>query len=202
MSTALPPAVVALQDELSKMPGVGRKGALRMAMYLLKSDREGVERLARAVLDVKDKVKICSNCGFISDRDPCPICTDAKRQDGVVCVVEQPGDVIALEKGGIFHGRYHVLGGALSPLDNVGPDELRIRELIDRLQPEAIREVIVATNPTPEGEQTGYYLARLLKPRGVQVSRIARGIPVGSDLENADDLTLTRALEGRARIDG
>ncbi|MCB2200254.1 recombination mediator RecR [bacterium] len=201
MSTALPPAVIALQDELSKMPGVGRKGALRMAMHLLKSDREEVVHLAKAVMDVKDKVKICSICGFISDRDPCPICTDAKRQDGIVCVVEQPGDVIALEKGGIFRGRYHVLGGALSPLDNVGPDELRIRELIDRIEPEGIKEIIVATNPTPEGEQTGFYLSKLMRPRGVNVSRIARGIPVGADLENADDLTLTRALEGRVKFE-
>ena len=201
MSTALPPAVIALQDELSKMPGVGRKGALRMAMHLLKSDREEVVRLAKTVMDVKDKVKICSICGFISDRDPCPICTDAKRQDGIVCVVEQPGDVIALEKGGIFRGRYHVLGGALSPLDNVGPDQLRIRELLDRIDPEGIKEIIVATNPTPEGEQTGFYLSKLMKPKGISVSRIARGIPVGADLENADDLTLTRALEGRVKMD-
>lgn len=179
------------------MPGVGKKGALRMAMHLLKSDRESVQRLARSVMDVKDKVKVCSICGFLSDRDPCPICTDDRRQSGIVCVVEQPGDVIALEKGGIFPGRYHVLGGALAPLDNIGPDDLRISELENRIDKEGIEEIIVATNPTPEGEQTGMYLAKLLQPRGLKVSRIARGIPVGSDLENADDLTLTRALEGR-----
>jgi len=201
MSTSLPPAVVSLQDELSRLPGVGRKGALRMAMHLLKSDREDVQRLARSVMDVKDKVKVCTICGFLSDRDPCPICTDPKRQGDLVCVVEQPGDVIALEKGNIFPGRYHVLGGALAPLDGIGPEDLRISELAARLDKEGIREVIVATNPTPEGEQTAFYLAKLLKPRGVSVSRIARGIPVGSDLENADDLTLTRALEGRRDLD-
>jgi recombination protein RecR len=201
MTTSLPPAVIALQEELSKMPGVGKKGALRMAMYLLKSTREEVEDLSRAVMDVKDKVKVCSICGFLSDRDPCPICTDGRRQNSLVCVVEQPGDVIALEKGGIFSGRYHVLGGALAPLDNIGPDDLRIAELVSRIEKEGIEEIIVATNPTPEGEQTGMYLAKLLRPRGVKVSRIARGIPVGSDLENADDLTLTRALEGRRDLD-
>ncbi len=201
MSTSLPPAVIALQDQLSRLPGVGKKGALRMAMHLLKSEREEAAQLARAVLDVKDKVKVCSICGFLSDRDPCSICTDTRRQPGVVCVVEQPGDVIALEKGGIFSGRYHVLGGALAPLDGVGPEDLRIRELEARIGKEEISEVIVATNPTPEGEQTAFYLAKLLKPRGVKVSRIARGIPVGSDLENADDLTLTRALEGRRDLD-
>lgn len=202
MSAAgLPPAVIALQEELSRMPGVGKKGALRMAMHLLKSDRERVETLARAVMDVKDKVRVCDICGFISDRDPCPICRDDRRRNGVVCVVEQPWDVIALEKGGAFSGRYHVLGGALAPLDRVGPDELRIRELVTRLEEEQIQEVIVATNPTPEGEQTAYYLAKVLRPRGVKVTRIARGIPVGSDLENLDDLTLTRALEGRRDVD-
>jgi recombination protein RecR len=201
MATSLPPAVIALQDELSKMPGVGKKGALRMAMHLLKSTREEVETLSRAVMDVKDKVKVCSICGFLSDRDPCPICTDPKRQAGLIVAVEQPGDVIALEKGGIFPGKYHVLGGALAPLDNIGPDDLRISELEARIEKEGIEEIIVATNPTPEGEQTGMYLAKLLRPRGIKVSRIARGIPVGADLENADDLTLTRALEGRRDLD-
>ncbi len=201
MAASLPPAVIELQNELSRMPGIGKKSALRMAMYLLKSDREEVERLSRAVMDVKDKVRICSICGFLSDRDPCPICRDVKRQDGVLCVVEAPGDVIALEKGGVFRGRYHVLGGVLAPLDGVGPEDLRIGELVARLEKEEIREIIVATNPTPEGEQTAFYISRLLKPRGVQVSRIARGIPVGADLENADDLTLTRALEGRSRLE-
>lgn len=201
MPASLPPAVIVLQDRLSRLPGVGRKGALRMAMHLLKTDREEVAKLAQSVLDVKDKVKVCSICGFLSDKDPCPICTDSRRQSGIVCVVEQPGDVIALEKGGIFPGRYHVLGGALAPLDGIGPEDLRIHELEDRIEKEEITEMIIATNPTPEGEQTAFYLAKRLKPRGVRVSRIARGIPVGSDLENADDLTLTRALEGRRDLD-
>jgi len=200
MAASLPPAVIHLQDEFSKMPGIGKKGALRMAMHLLKSEREGVAKLSQAILDVKDKVKVCSICGFISDRDPCPICTDVKRNASLVCVVEQPGDVIALEKGGIFKGKYHVLGGVLAPLDGVGPEDLRIRELLQRLKNEPIKELIVATNPTPEGEQTAFYLSKLITPHGVNVSRIARGIPVGAELENADDLTLTRALEGRVNL--
>lgn len=201
MASSLPPAVLALQTELAKMPGVGKKSALRMAMHLLKSERDDVARLARAVIDVKDKVKVCTTCGFLSDTDPCHICRDPKRPSKVVCVVEQPTDVIALEKGGIFPGKYHVLGGVLAPLEHVGPDDLAIRPLLARIEPEGIEEVIVATNPTPEGEQTAYYLGKILTPRGVNVSRIARGIPVGADLENADDLTLTRALEGRVKLD-
>ncbi len=201
MSAGLPPAVVELQNELSRLPSIGKKSALRMALHLLKSDREAAERLARAIIDVKDKVQVCSICGFLSDRDPCPICTDVKRDSSLVCVVEAPGDIIALEKGSIFHGKYHVLGGALAPLDGVGPDDLRIEELKERVEQEGITEAIIATNPTPEGEQTAMYLARELRPMGVKVSRIARGIPVGSDLENADDLTLTRALEGRIQFD-
>lgn len=201
MASSLPPAVIALQTELSRMPGVGKKSALRMAMHLLKSERDDVARLARAVIDVKDKVKICSNCGFISDTDPCHICNDAKRSSKVVCVVEQPTDVIALEKGGIFPGKYHVLGGVLAPLEGVGPEDINIGGLVARIEPEGIEEVVIATNPTPEGEQTAYYLSKVLSPRGVNVTRIARGIPVGAELENADDLTLTRALEGRVKLD-
>lgn len=201
MATSLPPAVLELQQELTNLPGVGKKSALRMAMHLLRQEREPVERLSRAVMNVKDKVKLCSVCGFISDQDPCPICTDERREAGAVCVVEQPTDVITFERGSIFRGRYHVLGGVLAPLENVGPEDLRFHELLDRIEPEGIREVIVATNPTPEGEQTALYLARMLRSRGVSVSRIARGLPVGSDLENADELTLTRALEGRRSVD-
>ncbi len=201
MSAGLPPAVTALQQELTRLPSIGKKSALRMALYLLKADRETVEQLARAIVDVKDKVKVCSVCGFLSDRDPCPICTDAKRDSSLVCVVEAPGDIIALEKGSIFHGKYHVLGGSLAPLEGIGPEELRIEELKQRVEAEGITEAIIATNPTPEGEQTAMYLSRELRPMGVKVSRIARGIPVGSDLENADDLTLTRALEGRIVFD-
>ncbi len=201
MAATLPPAVIELQAELTRLPGVGKKSALRMALHLLKSEREDVERLADALIGVKDNVKVCSICGFLSDHDPCPICTNPKRDESIVCVVEAPGDIIALEKGNIFNGRYHVLGGALAPLDGIGPEDLRIRELAERLKNEPIRELIIATNPTPEGEQTAMYLSRIFSPRGVHVSRIARGIPVGSDLENADDLTLTRALEGRIKVD-
>ncbi len=200
MSASLPPAVTDLQKELSRLPGIGKKSALRLALNLLKRDRDEAVALARAIVDVKDKVKVCSNCGFLSDRDPCPICTDFKRDASTVCVVETPGDVIAMEKGSIFHGKYHVLGGVLAPLDGIGVDDLRIRELSERVEREGIKEVIVATNPTPEGEQTAFYLAKLLGSQGVTVSRIARGIPVGSDLEHADDLTLTRALEGRGKL--
>ncbi|GBE30339.1 recombination protein RecR [bacterium BMS3Bbin04] len=201
MTSSLPPAVLALQAELSRMPGVGKKSALRMAMYLLKSEREDVARLARAVIDVKDKVRICSTCGFISDTDPCHICLDTKRSSKVICVVEQPTDVIALEKGGVFPGKYHVLGGVLAPLEGTGPEDIDVAGLVARLKPEGVEEVIVATNPTPEGEQTAFYLSRVLQPHGVKVTRIARGIPVGADLENADDLTLTRALEGRVKVE-
>ncbi len=202
LSASLPPAVVELQAQLSKLPGLGKKSALRMAMHLLKSERECVEKLAKAVLDVKDKVQVCTICGFLSDRDPCQICRDHKRDGSLLCVVEQPTDILALEKGGIFNGRYHVLGGALAPLDGIGPEELRISELVDRLKKEEIAEIIVATNPTPEGEQTAFYLARILTPMGVRVTRIARGVPVGSDIEHADELTLTRAFEGRIGLEG
>ena len=200
MAATLPPAVTELTTELAKLPGLGRKSALRMALHLLKSPREDSLRLAQAILNVKDRVKVCSQCGFLSEDDPCSICTDPKRDSGIICVVEQPGDVIALEKGGAFHGRYHVLGGALAPLDGIGPEDLRIKELLEHVKIEKTSEVIVATNPTPEGEQTAFYLAKILAPLNVAVSRIARGVPVGSDLEHADDLTLTRALEGRNRI--
>jgi len=202
VSTSLPPAVIELQAELSRLPSIGKKSALRMALYLLKSDRDDVIRLAKAVVDVKDKVKMCTICGFLSDRDPCPICTDPKRESSIICVVEAPGDVIALEKGSIFHGKYHVLGGVLAPLDGVNPEDLRINELEERIEKEKITELIIATNPTPEGEQTAFYLARMLTSQDVKVTRIARGIPVGAELENADDLTLTRALEGRISLEG
>lgn len=201
MPAQLPPSVNALTDQLKKLPGLGKKSALRMALYLLKADRSDAEALATAIMDVKDKVKVCSNCGFLADVDPCMICTDPKRDSGVLCVVEQPGDILAMEKGGIFRGKYHVLGGVLSPLDNVGPEDLRIDELGERCELEGIEELIIATNPTPEGEQTAFYLSRVFGPRGIKVSRIARGIPVGSDLEHADDLTLTRALEGRRELE-
>ncbi|MBZ0265910.1 recombination mediator RecR [bacterium] len=201
MAASLPPAVTDLTNELTNLPGIGRKSALRMALQLLKSDRETVKRLSDAIINVKDNVKVCSECGFLSEHDPCPICTDVKRDMAVLLVVEQPSDIIALEKGSIFRGRYHVLGGVLAPLDGVGPEDLRIDELVRRIKEYGIEEIIVATNPTPEGEQTAYYLAKITKPLKIKVSRIARGIPVGSDLEHADDLTLTRAIEGRGILD-
>ncbi len=183
-------------QELSKLPGVGRKSAQRHVFYLLKATSEQVNSLAQSLKDLKDKVKHCSVCFNITEEDPCRICTDEKRDRHTICVVEEANDVVALEKTGQFKGLYHVLGGALSPLDGIGPDELRVKELLSRLN-EQIREVIVATNPNTEGEATALYLAKLTKHLNIKMTRIARGIPVGADIEYADEATLARALEGR-----
>lgn len=182
--------------ELSKLPGIGRKTAQRLAFYLLKMSRGEVEALAAALVALKEKVLACSRCFNLTDSDPCAICANARREQGVLCVVEEANDVLALEKTGEFQGLYHVLGGALSPLDGIGPDDLRIRELLARVHHGAA-EVILATNPNTEGEATAIYLANLLKPLGVKVTRIARGLPVGGDLEFTDEVTLARALTGR-----
>lgn len=183
-------------DELSKLPGIGKKSAQRLVFYLLKLPRAEVIALAQALMNVKEKAIYCSTCFNITDTDPCAICSDPRRDRSVLCVVEEANDVLALEKTGQFQGLYHVLGGALSPLDDIGPDDLRINELLARVTSET-KEVILANNPNAEGEATAIYLSRLLKPRGVKISRIARGIPMGTDLEYADEITLTRALEGR-----
>ncbi|MDP2984879.1 MAG: recombination mediator RecR [Candidatus Latescibacter sp.] len=188
-----------LVDKLAELPGIGKKTAQRLAFHIMKMDRESALRLARAVEDVKNKVTYCSICFNLTEIDPCAICTDPKRDRSVICVVENPSDVNALEKAGIFRGVYHVLGGALSPLDNIGPDDIRIRELADRLD-ETVTEVIMATNPTVEGEATAAFIAGHLAKSGVRVSRIARGLPVGGDLELADKVTLARSLEGRLEI--
>jgi recombination protein RecR len=185
-----------LIDEFSRLPGIGRKSAQRLALHILKRPREEVVGMARAMVNVKDRIRSCSVCCNITEEDPCAICASTKRDRTLICVVEEPNDVIALEKTNDFHGLYHVLGGSLSPLDGVGPDELKIKELLARI-PDAVREVILAMNPNVEGEATTIYLGRLLKPLGVRVSRIARGLPVGGDLEFADEATLSRALEGR-----
>lgn len=188
-----------LVDKLAELPGIGKKTAQRLAFHIMKMDRDSALRLARAVEDVKNKVTHCSICFNLTEIDPCAICTDLKRDRSVICVVENPSDVNALEKAGIFRGVYHVLGGALSPLDNIGPDDIRIRELADRLD-ETVTEVIMATNPTVEGEATAAFIAGHLAKSGVRVSRIARGLPVGGDLELADKVTLARSLEGRLEI--
>jgi recombination protein RecR len=183
---------------LTKLPGLGRKSAQRLVFFLLKVPRAEVEALAAALIALKEKVRSCSRCYNITEADPCPICANPQRESRVICVVEEANDVLALEKTGEYRGLYHVLGGALSPLDGVGPDNLKVRELVARLQG-GIDEVILATNPTAEGEATAIYLANLLRPLGPRLTRIARGIPVGGDLEYADEITLTRALEGRVQ---
>jgi recombination protein RecR len=188
-----------LIEEFSQLPGIGHKSAQRIALYLLKRPREEVVRMAQALVSVKDRIRYCSICWNITETDPCSICASPKRERGAICVVEEPNDVIALEKTNEFHGLYHVLGGALSPLDGIGPEDLKIRELLARMSAD-VTEVILAMNPNVEGEATTIYLTRLLKPLGAKVSRIARGIPVGGDLEFADEATLTRALEGRVTL--
>ena len=182
--------------ELSKLPGIGRKSAQRHVFYLLKQSENQVQQLADSLMDLKEKVRHCSVCFNITEDDPCHICVSEKRNRSVICVVEEANDVLALENTGEFHGLYHVLGGALSPLDGIGPDDLRIKELLSRLVDD-VEEIIIATNPNTEGEATALYLAKLIKPLEIKISRIARGIPVGADLEYADEITLARAIEGR-----
>ncbi|HOV99255.1 MAG TPA: recombination mediator RecR [Bacteroidota bacterium] len=186
-----------LAEHFAQLPGIGRKTAHRLAFYVLKMPQEEVEALANALLTVKEKIHYCSVCSNITETDPCPICADAKRDRALICVVEEPNDVLAIEKTNDFHGLYHVLGGALSPLDGIGPDDLKIKELLHRLSESSVEEIILALNPNVEGEATTLYLSKLLKPFGIKVTRIARGLPVGSDLEFADEATLSRALEGR-----
>ncbi|MBP8976514.1 MAG: recombination protein RecR [Bacteroidetes bacterium] len=186
-----------LAEHFAQLPGIGRKTAHRLAFYVLKMPQEEVEALANALLSVKEKIQYCSVCSNITETDPCPICADAKRDRTLICVVEEPNDVLAIEKTNDFHGLYHVLGGALSPLDGIGPDDLKIKELLHRLSESSVAEIILALNPNVEGEATTLYLSKLLKPFGIKVTRIARGLPVGSDLEFADEATLSRALEGR-----
>jgi recombination protein RecR len=194
-------SVETLVDELSKLPGVGRKSAQRLAFFLLKASREDALALAEAIRAVKEQVHTCTVCGNFTEDDPCLICRDQKRQRDVICVVEQPMDVLAVEASGGFRGQYHVLRGALNPLENMGPDDIRARELIERVKYGEVREVILATNPNPPGEATAHFLADLLKESAVRVTRIARGIPVGGDLEYSDQATLARALQGRKTMD-
>jgi len=195
-------ALARLVDELARLPGIGRKSARRLAFHVLKADPETVERLAAALTDVKSRVVFCDVCHNVTESSPCPLCSDARRTDDLVCVVEEPSDVLAIEATGEYRGRYHVLHGVLSPLDGVGPDDLKVRELLARVRESHPREVILALNPDTEGDATAFYLQKLLAPLGCDVSRIARGIPVGGDLEFADQVTLGRAIQGRELMRG
>ena len=189
-----------LIDALKRLPGIGQKSAQRIAFHVLRAGREDAEQLAQALLDVKDKLGLCRLCNNISDSDLCLYCRDPNRDPKVVCVVQEPTDIVGIETTRQYEGRYHVLHGALSPLRGIGPESLKIKGLVERIGQGEIQEVIVATNPTVEGEATAVYLARLLKPLGVTVSRIAMGVPVGSDLEFADEVTLSKAMEGRREM--
>jgi len=192
--------VQALIDELGRLPGIGPKSAQRIAFHLLKLPSDDVSRLAMAISDAKARVRFCARCWNFADAELCPICLDDRRDPTMLCVVEESRDIVSIEKTGEFRGRYHVLLGAMSPLDGIGPEQLKMKELFARLEPEGVQEVIVCTNPNTEGEVTALYLARMLKPFGIRVTRIASGLPVGGDLEYADELTLGRALEGRREL--
>lgn len=186
-----------LLERLSRLPGIGPKSAQRIAFHLLSVPKEEALSLARAIVDLKEKVHYCKVCFNITEGEICGVCADERRDRSTICVVEEPRDVLAVERTGVFAGLYHVLGGAISPIDGVGPEELRIRELVNRVRDGGVGEIVVATNPNAEGEATAIYLANLLKPLGIKVSRIASGLPVGGDLEYADEVTLGRAMEGR-----
>ena len=194
--------VQTLIDELGRMPGVGPKSAQRIAFHLLKIPIEDVARLAHSITDAKARVRFCTRCWNFAEGELCPICLDDRRDSTVLCVVEESRDIVSIEKTGEFKGRYHVLLGAMNPLDGVGPEQLKMKELFARIEPEDVQEVILCTNPNTEGEVTAMYIARMMKPFGIRVTRIASGLPVGGDLEYADELTLGRALEGRRELRG
>jgi len=189
-----------LIDELGRLPGIGPKSAQRLAFHILQAEPTDVRRLAQLLHEVKDKVRFCAECGNVSEADTCRICRDPRRDPALICIVEEPKDVIAIERTREFRGKYHVLGGAINPMDGVGPDDLRIRELLPRLADGTVKEVIIATDPNLEGEATATYLSRLLGPMGLIVSRLASGLPVGGDLEYADEVTLGRAFAGRRTV--
>ncbi len=189
-----------LIEEFSKLPGIGRKSAQRLAFHVLHMRQSDVEGLANAIVEAKIKTKYCSECGNITDIDPCMLCSNEKRNKNVICVVQDPRDVVAMERTKEFEGLYHVLHGAISPMEGIGPEDIKLKELLIRLQNNDITEVIVATNPTIEGEATAMYISKLIKPSGIKVTRIAHGIPVGGDLEYADEVTLSKALEGRREL--
>lgn len=191
------PTITKLIDELKRLPGIGQKTAQRLAFHLLREDREQALALSEAIREAKDKIRECSVCNNITDTNPCQYCTSATRSRHTICVVEEPPNIVAVEKTRQYNGLYHVLGGALSPLQGVGPEQLKIKSLIERLKGGQVEEIILATNPTAEGEATAIYLSKLIKPLGIRVTRIAMGIPVGSDLEYADEITMLKAMEGR-----
>jgi recombination protein RecR len=194
------PSMARLIAQLTRLPGIGERTATRMAFHILRSEKEYAQLLADAVLAVRQDTRLCSECFALTEQDPCRLCTDLERAGDVLCVVEEPADLLAVERAGRFHGRYHVLHGTIAPLDGIGPDDLKIQPLLVRIRERDVQEVIVATNPTAEGEATAIYLAKLLKPLGVRVTRIAHGIPVGGDLEYTDVMTVGRALDGRREM--
>ena len=189
-----------LIDELARLPGIGPKSAQRLAFHLVKAPPDEAKRLAEAIVRAKERIRFCAECGNVADGERCRICRDGGRDRTVLCVVEEPKDVATVERAGVIRGRYHVLGGAISPLDGVGPDDLRVQELLERVRRDGVAEVILATNPNLEGNATAMYVAALLKPLGVRVTRLASGLPVGGDLEYADEVTLSQALEGRREM--
>jgi len=199
MSTYAKP-IEHLIDALTRLPGIGKKTASRLALHILRSSSSEAQELARAILDVKEKIRLCSTCFNLTDEDPCRICQDTHRSRETLCVVEGPNDLIAIENTGIFNGRYHVLHGTISPLEGIGPDDIKIKELVGRLQNGGISEVILATNPTVEGGTTALYLTDLIKPLGIKMTRIAYGIPMGSEIEYSDGMTLSKAFEGRREL--
>jgi recombination protein RecR len=189
-----------LIQQLSRLPGIGQKSATRVALHILESDRELAENLAKSLLQVKQSIRFCSRCYNFTDEDPCPICQDEGRANGILCIVEEPGDQLAIEESGVFRGRYHVLHGVLSPLDGIGPEDLKIAELISRLNKEEIKEVILATNPTTEGEATVSFLTKVLSDKSVKITRIALGVPMGGDLKYMDSMTVRHALKSRTTV--
>jgi recombination protein RecR len=195
-----PASLEKLIQQLSRLPGIGQKSATRVALHILESDRELAENLARSLLQVKQSIRFCSRCYNFTDEDPCPICQDESRANGILCIVEEPGDQLAVEESGAFKGRYHVLHGVLSPLDGIGPEDLKIAELISRLSREGFKEVILATNPTTEGEATVSFLTKVLSEKGVKITRIALGVPMGGDLKYMDSMTVRHALKSRTTV--
>ena len=194
------PAIDALIDAFSTLPGIGRKTASRLAYHILRASKEEAEVLARRIMEVKEKIRLCSECFNLTDEDPCVVCRSIQRTNEVICVVEEPNDVNAIENTGVFKGKYHVLHGTLRPLQGVGPEHIKIQELLDRLKRHKVSEIILATNPTREGGATAVYLTQLIKPLGIKVTRIASGVPVGSEIEYADSVTLSMAMEGRQEL--
>lgn len=195
---ALP--IAKLIEEFAKLPGIGKRSAERLAFHILKQPQKNVERFAKALLDAKEQIIFCPECQSLTDKTPCDICSDAKRNHSIICVVENPKDILAMEKTKEFSGVYHVLHGVISPIDGIGPGDIKVKELLERVQKNDVKEIIMATNPTIEGEATAMYIAKLFKPLDIKVTRIAHGLPVGGELEYADEITITRALEGRHEI--